>query len=286
MEFKKIRQTAIIAMFSIDDLMESLVLKGGNAVGLVLKLSQRSSIDLDFSLKEDFKDVDSIMMKIESALKDRFDSEGFVVFDFKFQRKPGIPSAGFPVFWGGYVIQFKILDKVKFINLSDIESRRRNAAVIAEGQKKVFTIEISKCEHCDAKQLAKLNEYLVYVYTPAALVLEKLRALCQQLPEYLWVGREMRRPRPRDFYDIYSIMTNSENPIDLTSGENIDLLKRIFKAKEVPLSFIARLKGEKKFHEQEFALVRDTVPHPIEIFDFYFDYVIHLIEPLESLGNE
>jgi predicted nucleotidyltransferase component of viral defense system len=64
MEFEKIRKTTIIAMFSIDDLMESLVLKGGNAVGLVLKLSQRSSIDLDFSLKEDFKDIDGITKKL------------------------------------------------------------------------------------------------------------------------------------------------------------------------------------------------------------------------------
>jgi hypothetical protein len=126
---------------------------------------------------------------------------------------------------------------------------------------------------------------MIYVYTPAALVIEKLRALFQQLSEYKWIGQERRRPRPRDFYDIHAIMTNSESPIDLTTIKNIDLLKSIFKAKEVPLSFIARLKEQEKFHEQEFRLVRDTVPDSIKTFNFYFDYVIRLIEPLESLGD-
>jgi predicted nucleotidyltransferase component of viral defense system len=285
MDFERIRKTAIIAMFSIDDLLESLVLKGGNAVGLILGLSQRSSIDLDFSLKDDFKDIDGTMQKIKSALEDRFDSEGYVVFDYGFDIKPGIRNPTFPEFWGGYLIKFKILAKEKYKNLCDIDARRRNAALVAPGQKRVFTIDISKHEHCDSKLLTNLNEFRIYVYTPTALVLEKLRALCQQLPEYLWIGQERRRPRPRDFYDIHSIISNSYPPIELTMSENIDLLKRIFKAKDVPLSLIAKLKHEKAFHEQEFALVRDTVPGPIKTFDFYFSFVIDIIQPLESLGD-
>ncbi len=42
--------SGIIAMFSDDELMEMLVLKGGNAMALFYSEYSRASIDLDFSL--------------------------------------------------------------------------------------------------------------------------------------------------------------------------------------------------------------------------------------------
>lgn len=83
-----------------------------------------------------------------------------MVFDFKFELKPAIPAPGFPDFWGGYLIQFKILEKQKYKNLSDIEARRRNALVVAPGQTKTFTIDISKYEYCDDKILTSFNELI------------------------------------------------------------------------------------------------------------------------------
>jgi len=50
MNFEKIRRLTITALFSDDVLFEQLVLKGGNAMSLVLGISQRASLDLDFSL--------------------------------------------------------------------------------------------------------------------------------------------------------------------------------------------------------------------------------------------
>ncbi|MGA3084518.1 MAG: nucleotidyl transferase AbiEii/AbiGii toxin family protein [Thermodesulfobacteriota bacterium] len=52
----KIKQLTIIALFSDDFLMERLVLKGGNAIDLIYKISSRASIDLDFSIALDFKE--------------------------------------------------------------------------------------------------------------------------------------------------------------------------------------------------------------------------------------
>lgn len=46
----EIRKLGIIAMFSDDELMEMLVLKGGNAMALFYSEYSRASIDLDFSL--------------------------------------------------------------------------------------------------------------------------------------------------------------------------------------------------------------------------------------------
>ena len=45
---EKIKRLAIIAMFSDDDLMERLVLKGGNALDIVYEIGSRASMDLDF----------------------------------------------------------------------------------------------------------------------------------------------------------------------------------------------------------------------------------------------
>ena len=49
-QVEKIKKLATIAMFSDDDLMEMLVLKGANALEIVHGLAVRTSIDLDFSV--------------------------------------------------------------------------------------------------------------------------------------------------------------------------------------------------------------------------------------------
>ena len=50
----QIKKLAVMAMFSDDDLMDQLVLKGGNAMALIHKLTSRESVDLDFSMRHDF----------------------------------------------------------------------------------------------------------------------------------------------------------------------------------------------------------------------------------------
>ena len=50
----QIKKLAVIAMFSDDELMGRLVLKGGNAIDLIYRLSSRASVDVDFSIENDF----------------------------------------------------------------------------------------------------------------------------------------------------------------------------------------------------------------------------------------
>lgn len=87
-DFSQIRRTAITALFSDDVLTENLVLKGGNALNLVYGITSRTSIDLDFSMSEDFEDSSDARDRVFSALRDRFDAVGYVVFDEKFEAKP------------------------------------------------------------------------------------------------------------------------------------------------------------------------------------------------------
>jgi predicted nucleotidyltransferase component of viral defense system len=73
----QIKTWAIQAMFSDDDLLEQLVLKGGNAMALVHRISARASIDLDFSLQQDFgENLKEVAARISGMLSERFRSNG------------------------------------------------------------------------------------------------------------------------------------------------------------------------------------------------------------------
>ncbi len=68
-QLERIKRLVVIAMFSDDQLMEYLVLKGGNAVDLVYKLSSRASMDIDLSMSEDFPGgADALLKRISQAL--------------------------------------------------------------------------------------------------------------------------------------------------------------------------------------------------------------------------
>ena len=74
MDFAEVRRVTITALFSDDKLIDQIVLKGGNALSLVYGLSQRTSLDLDFSIEKDFADLTDTRRRIFHALKERFAS--------------------------------------------------------------------------------------------------------------------------------------------------------------------------------------------------------------------
>ncbi len=195
-------------MFSDDVLFEKLVLKGGNAISLVYRYGARSSLDVDFSIEGEFDDTEDAAKRISRALTDRFDAAGYVVFDCTFGQRPLTSLAVNPK-WGGYRIQFKIIERDKHGRFEgDLEVIRRNATVIGPLQQRIFTIDISKWEFCGGKTETQFDEFTIYVYSPAMLALEKLRAICQQMPEY--PIRIAKTARARDFYDIHTIIEESE----------------------------------------------------------------------------
>ena len=93
MDFAKVRRLTIVALFSDDRLFEQIVLKGGNALNLVYALSPRTSLDLDFSIENDFTDLNDTRNRIFRAIRERFSSVGLVVFDESFEPKPQVPPA-------------------------------------------------------------------------------------------------------------------------------------------------------------------------------------------------
>lgn len=281
MDLAEIRRLVIIALFADDKLMEKFVLKGGNALNLVHSIGMRSSVDIDVSIADDFDNVEDAKNRIFASLKDRFDSAGLVVFDEKFSPKPSRLRPGQNIRWGGYLIEFKLTTRAHFDqNKSDLGLLQRSALLIGDEQRRVFKIDISKYEFCEPKQEAELGDYTIYVYTLPMIAIEKLRAICQQMPEYQ--HRPYSKARARDFYDIHTVIKAGD--LDLTTPENVELLKNIFEAKEVPLSLLSKIEETRDFHALDWSAVQQSATGKLEAFDFYFDFVVALVGKLKALG--
>jgi len=276
-----IKRQTIIALVSDDELLERLVLKGGNALRFGYQFDDRASKDLDFSMKNDFapEEIEHFSRVINNHLKTKFRELNLIVFDYKFEPKPKKKGVHQPDFWGGYAIEFKVLS-TGYYQEQDEEHNRRHA-----GEK--ITVDISKYEYCDWSHSVLIDDYTVYIYSLRLIVYEKLRAICQQTPEYRQIIKSQQsRARPRDFYDIYQIMEKTRNSFQ----HNFEELKLVFEAKQVPIEFLRIISRQDQFdlHHREFESLRQTVPNQnVLAFKVYFDYIINLIDELsQALGIE
>ncbi len=281
---QKIKRLTVSALVSDDILMGILVLKGGNALDLAYDLSSRGSIDIDFSMEKDFTEEEKkrIQNQASSLLAAEFEKENLHVFDVKFLEKPNVIDDSVKDFWGGYCLEFKLIEKEKFNQFEgNIEQIRRNAIPISEDNSTKFMVDISKYEYVAKKQPKDIEGATVYVYSPEMLAIEKLRALCQQVTDYKDIVIKMTsKSRARDFYDIHNLATSFG--IDFTTEENVELAKLIFEAKRVPLSYIRKIHEYRDQHKQSWPSVSDTINQKenLKDFDFYFEFVMNAFKHL------
>jgi hypothetical protein len=282
---EQIKRLAIVAMVSDDELMDRIVLKGGNALDLVYGVAPRSSLDLDFSVEGEFVITEALTQRIRDNFTRVFSAKGLAVFDFALTRRPETRHKRLPRFWGGYQIAFKVIDAAKYQN-KDERKLRMDAEVVGAGQLRTFTVDISPYENCSGKAECQFELYTLYVYSPQMIVAEKLRAICQQMPEYgQLIGVTKSAARARDFFDIHTCV--EQFGIDLTTEQNILLLREVFKAKEVPVELLAKIGNFRQFHKSDFASLRDTLKpgQRLRDYDFYFDYVLAQAKAiLEAFG--
>ena len=282
MDFAEIRRRVIIAMFSDDALLDRLVLKGGNALELVHRVLTRGSIDVDLSIEDEFRDLRDTRERIFKALRREFETAGYVVFDESFVVVPPAIADDSTPWWGGYYVEFKLIEKDLADSLGrNLEKMRIQAQTFDPQHGRKFRVDISKHEYCTGKVLAKLDGRTIYVYTEEMCAVEKLRAICQQMPEY---GRTNRTPRARDFYDVYATVTRKA--IDLSLPENLDLFRHIFEAKRVPLALLVRIADTREFHRPDWDAVKDTVQGQVLDFDTYFEFVLDEVAKLKALWEE
>ncbi|EFX35754.1 nucleotidyl transferase AbiEii/AbiGii toxin family protein, partial [Streptococcus infantis] len=242
----EIRNTILKAIYSDSDLKENLVLKGGNALKLY-NITDRSSQDLDFSIKESIRyEKENEGKKLQDLISDAFQQVGFLVVGFEFIEKPKKRKEDLPPFWGGYKISFAIVDTEKYqdkIELQDPDKMKELSKYgeNLENNSKKIEIDLSYDEYVADKKSYDLEGTTIYLYSPLMLVYEKIRASCQQLEDYKLVGN---KTRARDLYDIYKILTNPKQANlreAVLDQDNFYILENIFKAKDVPLELMLKL---------------------------------------------
>jgi len=281
-EVDEIRRIALVAVFADDELMNRVVLKGGNALSLVYEIGGRASIDLDFSIDGDFEDLEESKLRLFRSLQNRFAARGYHVFDTALLRKPRQHNDDrLGGRWGGYEATFKVIRVEHAEQLSwRPDQLQRQAVAVTEGHHRTFKIDFSKHEYCGDKLAREVDSFRIFVYSPAMLVVEKLRAICQQSPAY-----ELNRtpsPRGRDFYDIVQVIQSLQ--VDPLDPKNIELLRLTFEAKEVPLALLRIIGDQRDFHAAEWPSVVATLFEKPEEFDVYFDFVLDLAGKLEAAG--
>jgi hypothetical protein len=230
-----------------------------------------------------FGDSEDARRRLFSALHDRFDAAGYIVFDEKFEVCPDLKGPDEKPWWGGYEVSFKLIERHKYQSLKDdLQKLRNNALALGSSGKRAFKIDLSKCEYTEGKAEHDIGIFTIYVYTPEMIAVEKLRAICQQMHEYPHTGN--KKARARDFCDIYHLLTTRK--IDLRTEENQTLLQHIFEAKQVPLSLPGNLARVRDFHRTDWPSVIATTTGELHDFDFYFDFVCGEVESLKSLWME
>lgn len=283
---ERVKRIAIIAMFSDDRLMDELVLKGGSALDIAYQASSRASLDVDFSMGEEFESIDALRERISRCLRQTFQEHRLVIFDVQVTERPPGLTDDVRDFWGGYLVEFKISTPHDFASYGgDIEALRRHAVPMSPNSSTKFTIDISKHEFRRDKVAAEIEGYTVFVYSPEMIVAEKVRAICQQLPQYGPIVKRSRAgtARARDFLDIY--VGCETLGVDFERPHFHQIVKEIFLVKRVPISLIEQIESQREFHRPDFVSVQATVKpnFAIKSFDEYFDYVVERCRALEVL---
>lgn len=286
-----LKKLTLSAIFSDEEFLAVLVLKGGNAMALAYELTERASLDIDFSMSGDFAegDIERVREKLGRLLDNEFSKFDMRVIDVKLVEKPGKINEAVKNFWGGYQLEFKVISVAVHEEFwPDAALLTRKALPIHLDNSSKFLIDISKFEYIEGKKPVEIDGSTVYVYSPEMIAIEKMRALCQQNAGYKDVVLSMTpKSRARDFYDIHKLIIRYG--INIESPENVQLTREIFGAKKVPLEFLKELELDREFHRQSWESVKDTISNleKLEEFDFYFDFVKEKsVQILHSLGIE
>ncbi len=268
-----IRKKIMLSFIADDYLSDIFVLKGGNALELIYRITKRPSLDIDFSMEDAFDpgEIPGIKEKIERSLIKEFEHDNIEVFDLKFEEKPPPEKLADPR-GGGYRVSFKLIEKKDDYDGMSLDKKRVRALPVS-GKGTTFKVDISKYEYCEKKVHKEIDGYTFYVYSPEMIILEKMRAICQQTKEYREQENTSRRPRPRDFYDIFMLCTKMR--IKIATPSNREMLQHIFERKNVPLELLKITEKYRSYHKQGFKELLDTLPHREKniTYDEIFDFV-------------
>ncbi len=274
MNIEEVVNESVLALYAEPWLAEHLFLKGGTALRLFENLAARLSVDADFSTDQSIEDPERFFQAIDNALTDRFSRHDLDVLDFEYKRKPKTQRTDRPDWWGGWLCEFKLCSKDH--RGKPLEDRRRNSLIPQDAVSPKIPLEISDHEYCGTGRITTIQDVPVHGYTRELLVLEKLRAICQQHPDYPY---RLKKNRARDFYDIQQLTQNPDDAFVESCRNQID---NVFAAKEVPLALLTDLWNETftsgfatGFEQLVTSIRGETLP-----FERYLDHTRFLVMSL------
>ena len=87
--------------------------------------------------------------------------------------------------------------------------------------------------------------------------------------------------RLRDFYDIHAIASYGSRA---RLADYPHLIEMMFRIKDVPLGLIAHIEEQRNFHSIDWpSVVNSVTGEDLKDFDFYFNFVLEEVKPLEPL---
>ncbi|GMT42357.1 MAG: hypothetical protein IEMM0002_0768 [bacterium] len=283
MKIDKVINECLIALFNNSLISNTLILKGGTALNVSENIKKRLSTDIDFSVSGQIVSPEVFFKELKKSLFDHFIKQDWEIFDFEKIKKPKNKHESKPPTWGGWLVHFKIIGVNH--NFSDIAKKRRNALIPQGHISSKIKLEISEHEFCELIKEIRIDGVLIKVYHPVLLVLEKLRAICQQHPS---CPHHSAKNRARDYYDIYELLKKHRSASFFKSLR--DYIEPVFKAKDVDLEIILKIFGDDfvEFQRNGFEAVIKSLsesPGKIEDFSFYNEQLKFLIMELGVKTN-
>ena len=273
MKIEEVITEVVVAIYGNPTLARLLILKGGSAMRMFDDQTSRISMDADFSIEKELTDADQAFREMENCLTARFATRGFDLIDFKAVKKPKKRRMGFPDWWGGWACEFKLVASEH--STKTLQSQRRNAHIPDGANSPKIQIDLSEHEYCGKQRTKTVHGTKIRAYSREMLVLEKLRAICQQHPDYPY--RQQTRNRARDFYDICQLTIDTGDDFVQRCQRHIE---RVFEAKLVPLWTLRSLWDDDAFIDEfrlGFDQVRDTVHGKLDAFDTYLEHIRFLV---------
>ncbi|MFZ3229013.1 MAG: nucleotidyl transferase AbiEii/AbiGii toxin family protein [Pseudobdellovibrio sp.] len=276
---------SLTAIYSNDLLKDKLYLKGGQYLRMVAKIKNRFSVDTDFSTPNEIENEEIFFHALQEALSLEFYKNGFYLFSFKFSRKPKKRNSDIPDHWSGWAVEYKIIESSKR-NLKQEELDR--SAIIPDGAPNPkITLDISEYEFCGNTEKVKLAGSIeILSYSRVLVVLEKIRAICQQHPNY---PLKKGNARSRDYYDIdilwnLALKEPGADP-ELFIQELKKYLRPVFEAKDVNLTLLKDIFEESFIESQKLGWpsVLETVSDKnIQGFDYYLENLKNIVNEIRT----
>jgi hypothetical protein len=280
MTIEEVIDRSILAIFKDRTLSRQMVLKGGSAIRMLEHDSTRLSIDADFSIRGSIKTSEPYFRKVARTLSREFGRLAYNVIDFRPTQRPRQLKPTMPAWWRGWLCEFKLVARADAAETLEVQRRR---ALIPKGaSSSIIEIEISEHEYCAKARTRSIRGVVVHGYTRELLVLEKLRAICQQHPTYRF---RSNKNRARDFYDIHRLCSGRMGAGFLARCRKH--LPPVFAAKEVPLSLLASLWDEEFIAGQRrgFPQVVDSVTGTPRTFDVYVEFLRYLVQRIHPTAS-